>query len=252
MQPQAPSAPQAALSAIAQCKYQHAAGQVERPLREVREGVSALHITTDKLPGDIEPWRAPRRPSLPSGASLRTPAPAYRRPQAAHGMVDLASPAALTAHFRAYIRQLNQHLPSTLRLYLAPRIVHNGRRISAEAFAAQVCPPGATVSSEMIVADIAKRLLAARVLVEVPHTNPGPVSDAAVPDSSNAQALRRGSGSSFQHVCEHVFYHFDESWCIDEVWSVTEPRSDSPRLRGDKGREHRRRSVPPAFDDYRF
>ncbi|BEI79664.1 hypothetical protein CcaverHIS002_0101930 [Cutaneotrichosporon cavernicola] len=170
-------------------------------------------------------------------------------------MTDLSSPPTLTAHFRAYIRQLNQPLPSTMRLYLAPRIIYNGRRMSAEAFTAQACPPGATVSSEMVVADISKRLLAARIEVEVPQTSPIPTNGGSTPEGSQSQEVRRGSSGSFEHVREHVFYHFDDSWRIDEVWSVAEPRSESPNSRSDKGRERlerRRMSVPSAFDDYRF
>lgn len=201
---------------------------------------------------------------------------AYRRPMqllgasksarnASASAHDVANPAALTTHFRAYIRQLNQRLPSSLRLYLAPRVSYNGRRMSADAFAGLACPPGATVSSEFVVADVTKRLLAARIEVEVTsshHTSTTPSTPTngttSVPESpleDKERELRRGSGSSVEHISEHVFYHFDENWRIDEVWSVGEAkRPDSPKRReGGRGpgNERRRMSIQ-SMDDYRF
>ncbi|CAK9785407.1 hypothetical protein CC85DRAFT_51610 [Cutaneotrichosporon oleaginosum] len=175
-------------------------------------------------------------------------------------MADVSSAAALTAHFRAYVRQLNQRLPSTLRLYLAPRVTYNGRRMSAESFAALASPPGATVASEMVVADVSKRLLAARMEVELNHPTPStPVvnsADASPLESPQSDEVRRGSSTSVEHIREHVFYHFDEQWRIDEVWSVAEPRPPSPKGRADKGRERqerRRLSIPSSgLEEYRF
>jgi predicted ester cyclase len=230
--------------------------------------LSSSHEHNDKLPGEVDHTAGaamPRRPGLPSGGSSYRSSQTYRRQSQAptgsqRGMDDVSSPAALTAHFRAYVRQLNQRLPSTLRLYLAPRISYNGRRISADAFAAQACPPGATVSSEMVVADISKRLLAARIEVEVHHQTPSPSvngtgTGGSPLESPQGEEPRRGSSSSVEHVREHVFYHFDEQWRIDEVWSVAEPRSESPKSRSEKGRERlerRRMSIPSGFEDYRF
>lgn len=168
-------------------------------------------------------------------------------------MHDVANPAALTAHFRSYIRQLNQRLPTSLRMYLAPRVNYNGRRMSAESFAALVCPPGATLSSEFVVADVSKRLLAARIEVEVPQQSvtvpSSPTMNGVTPDSPSPDELRRGSAPD--HMREHVFYHFDENWRIDEVWSVGEkPRPESPKR--PRERLGRRMSIPQEFEEYRF
>lgn len=248
---------------------------ITAPTPAVSRGLSAAlalldlssHEHNDKVPGEVDHTAGaamPRRPGLPSGASSYRSSQTYRRqsqaPGSQRGMVDVSSPAALTAHFRAYVRQLNQRLPSTLRLYLAPRISYNGRRISADTFAAQACPPGATVSSEMVVADISKRLLAARIEVEVHHQTPSPSvngtgTGGSPLESPQGEEPRRGSSSSVEHVREHVFYHFDDQWRIDEVWSVAEPRSESPKSRSEKGRERlerRRMSIPSGFEDYRF
>lgn len=88
----------------------------------------------------------------------------------------------------------------------------------ADALANVLAPPGASVSAEFVVVDMGKRMLAARVDIEAPTalgSSPGSTSPTMDED-------RRGSGSSTDTVREHVFYHFDNSWRIDEVWSVTE------------------------------
>jgi predicted ester cyclase len=112
----------------------------------------------------------------------------------------------LTAHFRAYIRLLNTRLMTHLGSYVAPRVEMNGRQLSLTAFSTLI-PPGSVFTPAMIIADVAKRSVAVRLGIEVPET-------------SVAAAAGLPNAPTSAHIHEHVFYHFNEQWLIDQVWSA--------------------------------
>lgn len=118
----------------------------------------------------------------------------------------ITTAADLTAHFRGYLRVMNTRLWSNLAGYLAPRITLNGKKLSQTTFTTLVTH-GASFSAELIVADVAKRTLAARMEIELTTT-----------------AMNEWNGMSgtptTRVVHEHVFYHFNENWLIDEVFSM--------------------------------
>lgn len=131
--------------------------------------------------------------SPPGARNLYRPMLSTQKSSSSDSMLSSAD---LTAHFREYIRVLNTGGWASLRYYVAPRLLHNQRPFTLAGFA-KLLRPGSTFTTDMIVADIGKRTLAARMEIEVPN-----------PD---------GSINVFK---EHVFYHFDTNWKIDEIWSV--------------------------------
>ncbi|KAL1405828.1 hypothetical protein Q8F55_007506 [Vanrija albida] len=116
--------------------------------------------------------------------------------QKSSSSTDIITSADLTAHFRDYLRVLNTGGWASLRYYVAPRLAHNSRPFTLANFA-KMLKAGSTFRPDMIVADTGKRTLAARMEIEVPNDD--------------------GSINVFK---EHVFYHFDANWKIDEIWSV--------------------------------
>jgi len=130
------------------------------------------------------------------------------------GPPRITTSADLTAHFRAFLRLLNTRLLTNITAFVAPRLEWNGKRMSSQTFASMVVP-GAVFSPAMIVADVSKRTLAVRMEIELPtKESPAPsVRDEGTSTSSTPPVRSR-------FITEHVFYHFNDNWLIDEVWSV--------------------------------
>jgi len=107
------------------------------------------------------------------------------------------------AYFRRYIYSLHTSLEDAAR-YFAPTMTVNGEAMAASDFTAQI-RPGSTFNVPMIVADVRDRTLAVRMIIDLP-----------IP-STLGLGLERPKGTRLE---EHVFYHFNEHWLMDEVWSI--------------------------------
>lgn len=117
---------------------------------------------------------------------------------------DIRTSADLACHYRQYLRCLNKGAFDILNVYIARSVRHNDKHLSINGYAGLI-PPGATFCLLDIVTDIHARTLAARLQIEVPRTRNG------------------CSTPGVQTLMELVFYHFDENWLINEVWSSVAP-----------------------------
>lgn len=135
---------------------------------------------------------------------------------------NMTTSAEFTAHFRGYLRVINMRIWSNLSAYVASRISLNGRKMSQDAFSSLIAP-GAVFSADMVVADVSKRTLTARMDIEFPVTLA--TSDTAMENSDpvheqDCKIDSLGGKREIRRIKEHVFYHFNEAWRIDQVWSV--------------------------------
>jgi hypothetical protein len=110
----------------------------------------------------------------------------------------------------------------------------------------QLIKPGATFCADEIVADVAQRTIAARLHIEFPSSYPGGIRKVRSRESNGdpREASPTGNHTHERHsptrttatpritrLNEHVFYHFDENWRIDRVWSMLEDVSDQSHMR---------------------
>lgn len=169
---------------------------------------------------------------------------------------DVRTSADLASHYRQYLRVLNNHTFDLISRFVARRCVHNGHRLTNAEYSALI-KPGATFCADEIVADFAQRTIAARLHIEFPTATAGTLTGVngtsnfggSVKKTSSRESDKsdgRGrdkslSPSRSEHLSttrrsvttprvtrinEHVFYHFDEAWRIDRVWSMCEDVSD--------------------------
>lgn len=178
---------------------------------------------------------------------------------------DIRTSADLATHYRQYLRVLNNRTFDLMSRFVARRCIHNGHRLSNAEYS-NLIKPGATFCADEIVADVAQRTLAARLHIEFP-TPATPVLTSAIPSSPDRRRRERSREASpnlnahahthahihahthtpvnahnqnggtersptrtpkITRINEHVFYHFDDNWCIDRVWSMLEDVSDRP------------------------
>ncbi|KLT44942.1 hypothetical protein CC85DRAFT_326207 [Cutaneotrichosporon oleaginosum] len=159
---------------------------------------------------------------------------------------DIRSSADLTSLYRQYLRVLNNRTFDLMARFVARRCVHNGHRMSAQEYSTLI-KPGATFCADEIVADVSQRTIAARLHIEFPASYPGGVRKVRSRTESNGDAREASPTGSATHerhsptrttstpritrLSEHVFYHFDENWRIDRVWSMVEDVSDQTNMR---------------------
>jgi predicted ester cyclase len=119
----------------------------------------------------------------------------------------------LTTHFRAYIRMLNTRSFVNLTSFVSPRIQLDGKRITLAVFERLVMP-GVTFTPGLVVADVAKRVLAVRLEMTLTPQTAAELSKA----STSAPSVLNGPAQLSYD--QHVFYHFNEQWLIDQIFTA--------------------------------
>lgn len=166
---------------------------------------------------------------------------------------EVRTSADLATHYRQYLRVLNNRTFDLMSRFVARRCVHNGHRLTNAEYS-QLIKPGATFCADEIVADVAQRTIAARLHIEFPTATAGTVTgvsgfsslgggvkktssrdsdkekdqgrEGSLSPNDRHSPTRRASTPKITRLNEHVFYHFDEDWRIDRVWSMLEDVSD--------------------------
>lgn len=110
---------------------------------------------------------------------------------------SIVTNAELAQHFRTYLHMLNRRTYDGLNRFLARKIKYNDVTVTVPELVAQI-PPGTCVLCEMLVADVAQRTVAARLILEMPIVGCGAV----------------------KRVSAMAFYEFDKQWRIAKVWSL--------------------------------
>jgi predicted ester cyclase len=100
----------------------------------------------------------------------------------------------LESHYREYISAINRHSAGSLNPYLADTIVHNDKSLSPEQYHELIIVKS-VFAIDGLIADSAKRDVSARLHIQLPDG---------------------------RKVKEFVFYHFNQDWRIERVWSMLE------------------------------